>query len=400
MGIYLSDAEIKTMTGESHALITMYAMAIRPRMNWETGMVGDSSRISYRALMEWCYIEPCAQGGAKPVQLSIQQARRLVGRMEKIGLLNKSTIAAGGREYIELFCPKASLKGQIPGKTTPAPALTGKQQIAPPFLSPPKPSQKHGGCSKPFVVSACRFDRPRRQRVSRAFAKTEILGTSHQCVQIATDRGSDRLKPSNGKGFKAGSDRGVDIHQRGFKGKPLLPPTPFSKHDADRGSSGDLGNPQPSQLPATSWNMESEEMKMNPADQPSRPPLIWPICIHETQKLGLLQHLAASLQPQALLDELAGAYQARIIRSSPVGYLKGLILREQAGTFIPERGIAVLETRRANARHEAQAKRSDASARERPMENFKPVPEHTAIGKILAKHGVRLPLQDGKDESQ
>ena len=41
-------------------------------------------------------------------------------------------------------------------------------------------------------------------------------------------------------------------------------------------------------------------------------------------------------QAQALLDELAGRLQANAVRSSPVGYLRGLIARADAGTFLPE----------------------------------------------------------------
>jgi hypothetical protein len=53
-----------------------------------------------------------------------------------------------------------------------------------------------------------------------------------------------------------------------------------------------------------------------------------------------------SEQAQALLDELAGRLQANGVRGSPVAYLRGLIARAQAGTFIPEIGIAVAAERR------------------------------------------------------
>lgn len=112
-------------------------------------------------------------------------------------------------------------------------------------------------------------------------------------------------------------------------------------------------------------------------------PLIWPICIHETQKIALLQHLATSAQPQALLDELAGAHQAGIIRSSPIGYLKGLLRRESEGGFIPERGIAILQTREAFKRHEDRKQKPEpAPMLRRPATSISP---QSPLGKIMAK---------------
>src|SRR5690606_30511793 len=44
---------------------------------------------------------------------------------------------------------------------------------------------------------------------------------------------------------------------------------------------------------------------------------------------------------QALLDELAGRLQMGGVRSSPVAYLRGLIARAGAGSFVPELGLRV-----------------------------------------------------------
>jgi hypothetical protein len=41
-------------------------------------------------------------------------------------------------------------------------------------------------------------------------------------------------------------------------------------------------------------------------------------------------------QAQVLLDELAGRLQTNGVRSSPVAYLRGLINRAAAGSFVPE----------------------------------------------------------------
>lgn len=380
MGIYLSDREIASMRGESHALITMYTIAIRPRMNYETGVVGTDPRISYRALVEWCYIEPNPTGGVKPDQLSIPQARRLIARMEKIGLITKTTIEdkSTGREYIQLFCALASLKKQ-----------EKPQQIT---AAQPEARATAAASSSPQCNPTRPFTTSRIARISRrghcrsmplALAKNEQNAPADQCAQIATDRGVDSLKPSNGKGFREGVDRGVDTHQRNTKVQPL-PPTPFipgSKKSVVGSGDFDKSVSNPS-VPQPTAQISDEDHNMNP--YPAMPaPLIWPICIHDTQKIAILQHLSSSLQPQALLDELAGAHQAGKIRTSPIGYLMGLIRRDSEGSFIPERGIAVLETRKANTRYVAARKESESAPAQR--QNEAAIPLNSALGKALAK---------------
>ena len=72
-------------------------------------------------------------------------------------------------------------------------------------------------------------------------------------------------------------------------------------------------------------------------------------------------------QAQALLDELAARLQATAVRSSPVAYLRGLIARAEAGTFLPERGPRIASERQqiqqaADQRlvHEAEERRHEA----------------------------------------
>jgi hypothetical protein len=59
--------------------------------------------------------------------------------------------------------------------------------------------------------------------------------------------------------------------------------------------------------------------------------------------LLLLRHCGD--QAQCLLDELAGRLQMRGVRSSPVAYLRGLIARAAAGSFVPELGLRVAAER-------------------------------------------------------
>ena len=81
-------------------------------------------------------------------------------------------------------------------------------------------------------------------------------------------------------------------------------------------------------------------------------------------------------QAQALLDELAGRLQAHAVRSSPVGYLRGLIARAEAGTFLPELGPRIASERR--QRQLAAEQRRASEAQERRHEAERTTPEYQA----------------------
>ena len=73
----------------------------------------------------------------------------------------------------------------------------------------------------------------------------------------------------------------------------------------------------------------------------------------------LLQGCEAQAQAQALLDELAGRIKVRGVRSSPLSYLRGLVGRANAGTFIPELGPRIAAQR---LRRLAEARQRSAGA--------------------------------------
>ncbi|KAE8755150.1 hypothetical protein FSO04_36030 [Paraburkholderia madseniana] len=56
--IKLCEAEMQALYGLGYEAIALYVMAIRPRMDFATGMVGVAPRISWQALREWIYVEP------------------------------------------------------------------------------------------------------------------------------------------------------------------------------------------------------------------------------------------------------------------------------------------------------------------------------------------------------
>ena len=81
-------------------------------------------------------------------------------------------------------------------------------------------------------------------------------------------------------------------------------------------------------------------------------------------------------QAQELLDELAGRLLARGVRGSPVAYLRGLIARALAGTFIAEVGPAVAAERR--NRRIAAEQRAAREAQERRQALERATPEYQA----------------------
>ena len=77
-------------------------------------------------------------------------------------------------------------------------------------------------------------------------------------------------------------------------------------------------------------------------------------------------------QAQALLDELAGRLQANAVRSSPVGYLRGLIARADAGTFLPDFGPRIASERQQIQKAADQRLARDAEERRQEIERATP----------------------------
>lgn len=81
--------------GLSYLPIVLYVMAIRPRMDFSTGLVGASVGISWQALGEWVYIEPHSgiQSGS-PTKAAIRRATEC---LQRAGLLS---IKSDGKRLI------------------------------------------------------------------------------------------------------------------------------------------------------------------------------------------------------------------------------------------------------------------------------------------------------------
>jgi hypothetical protein len=102
-------------------------------------------------------------------------------------------------------------------------------------------------------------------------------------------------------------------------------------------------------------------------------------------------------QAQALLDELAGRLQVRSVRSSPLGYLRGLIERATAGTFVPELGPRIAAGRRRREEEAARERQRAAEAQRLAAERARPEHQATVAARcqeIRRLLGARKPGPD------
>jgi len=98
-------------------------------------------------------------------------------------------------------------------------------------------------------------------------------------------------------------------------------------------------------------------------------------------------------QAQVLLDELAGRLQTNGVRSSPVAYLRGLINRAAAGSFVPELALRIAAERR--QRQKAAEQRREREIEERRLEAERATPEYQARTRAQREKISRL-LEDMK----
>jgi hypothetical protein len=105
----------------------------------------------------------------------------------------------------------------------------------------------------------------------------------------------------------------------------------------------------------------------------------------------LLRHCGE--QSQTLLDELAGRLRTNGVRSSPVAYLRGLIARSAAGSFVPELGPRIAAERLQRENEAIQRRQRDAE--ERRLAAERATPEYKAKARA-ERERVRNLLEDLK----
>lgn len=104
MKLSLSADEMAALYGLPFAAICLYVMAIRPRMDFATGLVGVRPRISWHALTEWLYVEQVS-GPLEKGSPSVDQVRRLARHLVRVGLVQMRSSEI--HRQLVFFCPLA-----------------------------------------------------------------------------------------------------------------------------------------------------------------------------------------------------------------------------------------------------------------------------------------------------
>lgn len=84
--LFVNIAEIDALMELPWSHRIAYLMAIRPYMDRKTCLVGIKRRISYQSIREVLYVAPIP--GVKTDNISLQQVRRIVKSLNRVGLIS------------------------------------------------------------------------------------------------------------------------------------------------------------------------------------------------------------------------------------------------------------------------------------------------------------------------
>jgi hypothetical protein len=107
----INELEQAALFGLPHLSIALYVIALRPRMNYATGLVGSGVLISWRAVCEWLYVEP--HPGVRRGPVSQSAARRATEWLIKAGLIKMRS--NGAQRHLIFECVMAD-KGSFKPK--------------------------------------------------------------------------------------------------------------------------------------------------------------------------------------------------------------------------------------------------------------------------------------------
>lgn len=112
------DEEEFALEGLPHAAQVLYLRGLRKRMDYATGLVGVTFKISWQALREVVYVQP-HQGTTGTGAMSKDQVRRIVGRLENAGLVEVKT---DGKQLV-FFLPLANTDKSVQKKAASCPPV-------------------------------------------------------------------------------------------------------------------------------------------------------------------------------------------------------------------------------------------------------------------------------------
>jgi hypothetical protein len=130
-----------------------------------------------------------------------------------------------------------------------------------------------------------------------------------------------------------------------------------------------------------------------PQKESKQQPLQFPMQLSISERQAIAEQLAAisSQDGQAMLDELADAMATRTIKTNPLRWFHGLVVRQKAGAFIPAGGIKFAERRKQALQRQAIPDTDDACATN---------PAVARASLQQAKLLIRLPGQANAEKAQ
>jgi len=141
--IKLCPAELMALSGLPFAAVALYVLAMRPRMDYRTGMLGNAPRISWHALSEWCRVE--SRQGVAEERLSEWQLRRLADHLERAGLVDRRSATNERTGTLVFRLPLADRDSSV--QKNPAGISAGKSAGVPQREEHPNPAGMSAGKS-------------------------------------------------------------------------------------------------------------------------------------------------------------------------------------------------------------------------------------------------------------
>lgn len=299
MSISLNNHELEALRGLPHSVIVLYVMGIRPRMDYRSGLVGVKSGISWQALSEDTYIEP--HPGIQSGSLHKSALRRAADALERAGLiLNKS------KKDAKQLIFKCLL------------AYTDKNAQNKPDTNPTHQADTLSEADKVFLDS---------QLMQDVRGQADIPETPQADIH-----------PVSGTQVVY-----VQQQQRAAENKKDCPDT------------GSQARPGAEQHKSDSPDKAAQA---RPGAEP-HVQLIFPPGLHDIQQAAITKILRTAQEPQTILDELAGRFMKGTI-GNPVGYVKKLVLQEEAGQFTPELAYLAFEARNRASERQKRLQESEA----------------------------------------
>ena len=103
----INEDEYDALIGQRYVYRLVYAFALRPYMDYRTGIVGIKRKVSYQSIAEDIEEWP-SHGFKREERLSVQQARKIIDGLERIGLVERNTEQNKGDRRLILKLPLAT----------------------------------------------------------------------------------------------------------------------------------------------------------------------------------------------------------------------------------------------------------------------------------------------------